>query len=505
MTGNKFFADSISVIQSQIQQLPYGEQQEILDLLDKLEDAQKREKTQNDFLSFVKEVWPSFIEGRHHKVMAECFERVANGELKRLIINMPPRHTKSEFASFLLPAWFLARYPDKKIIQTAHTAELAVGFGRKVRNVFSDGSFQQLFPKVNLRADSKAAGRWNTDKGGEYFAIGVGGAVTGKGADLLIIDDPHSEQDAAQGQYHPEVFDRVYEWYTSGPRQRLQPGGAIIVVMTRWSKRDLTGKIIEASTQRDGSDDWEVIQLPAIMPSGNPLWPEYWGIQELEALRSELPISKWSAQYQQDPTSEEGAIIKREWWMEWTTSRPPPCEFIIQSWDTAFLKTQRSDYSACTTWGVFLNEENDAMHIILLDAFKERLEFPALKKKAYDFYMDWEPDACIVEAKASGMPLVFELRQMGIPVAEFTPSKGNDKIARVNAVADLFASGMVWFPQKRWAEEVIEEFASFPTGDHDDLVDSSTQALLRFRQGGFIRTPSDEPEEEYPPRYAEYY
>ena len=498
-------SDSIAAIQTEIHKLPFHEQKEIMDLLDRYEDARKREVSHRDFLSFVKEVWPAFIEGRHHKVMAEAFERVADGKLKRLIINMPPRHTKSEFASFLLPAWFLARYPDKKIIQTAHTAELAVGFGRKVRNVFTDTSFQELFPATNLRADSKAAGRWNTDRGGEYFAIGVGGAVTGKGADLLIIDDPHSEQDAAQGQYHPEVFDRVYEWYTSGPRQRLQPGGSIIVVMTRWSKRDLTGKIIESSTQRDGSDEWEVIQLPAIMPSGNPLWPEYWGIDELEALRAELPASKWSAQYQQDPTSEEGAIIKREWWKEWKEDRPPSCEFIIQSWDTAFLKTQRADYSACTTWGVFLNEEEDAMHIILLDAYKERLEFPELKKKAFKSWTEWEPDAFIVEAKASGMPLIFELRQMGIPVGEFTPSKGNDKIARVNAVADLFASGIVWHPSKRWAEEVIEEFASFPSGDYDDLVDSSTQALLRFRQGGFIRTPSDEDEEEYPPRTAEYY
>ena len=277
------------------------------------------------------------------------------------------------------------------------------------------------------------------------------------------------------------------------------------MVMTRWSKRDLTGKIIDNSVKRAGSDEWEVIELPAIMPSGNPLWPEYWGIKELEALRSELPLSKWSAQYQQDPTSEEGALIKREWWQEWKGKHPPPCEFVIQSWDTAFLKTERSDYSACTTWGVFLNEDQDAMHIILLDAFKERMEFPELKKRAYEMWQEVEPDAFLVEGKASGMPLVFELRQMGIPVSEYVPSKGNDKIARVNSVADMFASGMVWAPMTRWAEEVIEEFAAFPAGDHDDLVDSSTQALMRFRQGGFIRNPTDEEDEWMPPRYAEYY
>ena len=496
---------TLATLQSQIAQLPYHEQCELLELMEKLETAKTREASQTDFLAFVKAVWPAFIEGKHHKTMAEAFERVAEGKLKRLIVNMPPRHTKSEFASYLLPAWFLGKTPEKKVIQTAHTAELAVGFGRKVRNLFSDQAFKDIFPGSQLQSDSKAAGRWNTNKGGEYFAIGVGGAVTGKGADVLIIDDPHSEQDAAQGQYHPEVFDRVYEWYTSGPRQRLQPGGAIIVVMTRWSKRDLTGKIIDNSVKRAGSDEWEVIELPAIMPSGNPLWPEYWGIKELEALRSELPLSKWSAQYQQDPTSEDGAMINREWWQEWKGKHPPPCEFVIQSWDTAFLKTERSDYSACTTWGVFLNEDQDAMHIILLDAFKERMEFPELKKRAYEMWQEVEPDAFLVEGKASGMPLVFELRQMGIPVSEYVASKGNAKIARVNSVADMFASGIVWAPMTRWAEEVIEEFAAFPAGDHDDLVDSSTQALMRFRQGGFIRNPTDEEDEWMPPRYAEYY
>jgi predicted phage terminase large subunit-like protein len=444
-------------------------------------------------------MWPAFIEGEHHKIMADAFERVANGELKRLIINMPPRHTKSEFASYLFPAWFLGKYPEKKIIQTAHTAELAVGFGRKVRNLISNDDYQKVFKGVELSSDSKAAGRWNTNKGGDYFAIGVGGAVTGKGADVLVIDDPHSEQEAAVGQYNTDVYDKVYEWYTSGPRQRLQPGGAIIIVMTRWSKRDLTGQIIKNSIQKEGASEWEVIELPAILPSGKALWPGFWKQEELESLKAELPVSKWNAQYQQNPTSEEGALIKREWWQEWDQSQMPECEAIIQSWDTAFLKTQRADYSACTTWGIFNWPDEDGQtipNLILLDAFKEKLEFPDLKRAAYDKYWEWEPDQMIIEAKAAGSPLIFELRAMGIPVTEFTPSRGQDKIARVNAVTDLFASGVVWCPPTRWAEEVVEECASFPSGDHDDLVDSTTQALLRFRQGGWIRSTMDEWDEE---------
>jgi predicted phage terminase large subunit-like protein len=267
--------------------------------------------------------------------------------------------------------------------------------------------------------------------------------------------------------------------------------------MTRWSKKDLTGQVVKSAAQRSG-EEWKIIEFPAILPSGNPLWPEFWPIEQLEALRNELPAGKWQAQYQQQPTSDVNAIIKREWWKLWEQDEPPYCDFVIQSWDTAFLKTQRSDYSACTTWGVFYQDDDNGVqqaNIILLNSFKKRMEFPELKTKAMEQYKSWEPDALIVEAKASGTPLLFELRAMGIPVQEYTPSKGNDKIARLNAVADIFASGRVWVPNTHWADELVEEVASFPSGEHDDLVDSTSQALLRFRRGGFIRLDSDEPEE----------
>jgi len=334
-----------------------------------------REAAREQFIRFVKKVWPHFIEGAHHKRMAAAFERVARGELKRLIINMPPRHTKSEFASYLLPAWFLGKFPHKKVIQTSHTAELAVGFGRKVRNLVDSDVFSEIFPGVNLQMDSKAAGRWNTNRGGDYFAIGVGGAVTGKGADILIIDDPHSEQEAAMAATSPEIYDKVYEWYTSGPRQRLQPGGAIVIVMTRWAQRDLTGQVIKSSMQR-GGEEWEVIEFPAILPSGNPLWPGFWSIEELSALKEELPNSKWQAQYQQNPVGNESAIVKRDWWKWWEEDEPPQCEFILQSWDTAFEKTQRADYSAGTTWGIWINDaDNSTPNIILLNTYKKRVEW----------------------------------------------------------------------------------------------------------------------------------
>jgi len=264
-------------------------------------------------------------------------------------------------------------------------------------------------------------------------------------------------------------------------------------VMTRWGLRDLTGQVIKNAAQR-GGDEWEVIEFPAILPSGNPLWPEFWSLDELSALKEELPNSKWQAQYQQQPTSEEGAIVKREWWKVWEKDDPPNCNFIIQSWDTAYETTNRSDFSACTTWGVWNTEEGET-NIILLDAYKARLEFYELKKKVLELHKEYEPDALIVEKKVSGISLYQELRRMGVPVAEFTPSKGNDKITRLNSVSDIIQSGRVWVPNTRWAEELIDEIAAFPAGEHDDYVDATTLALARFRNGGFLRLPTDEAEE----------
>jgi len=445
-------------------------------------------KAKNDFLSFVKCVWPDFVEGSHHRHIADKFNKLASGEINRLIINMPPRHTKSEFASYLLPSWMVGRDPKLKIIQATHTAELAIRFGRKAKNLIDSEEYTKIF-QTRLQEDSKAAGRWETSQGGEYFAAGVGGAITGRGADLLIIDDPHSEQDAMSRT----ALESAYEWYTSGPRQRLQPGGKIILVMTRWSTKDLTGMLIKNQSEAK-ADQWHVVEFPAIMDHGTrpkPVWPEYWKLDELEKVQATLPVAKWNAQWMQNPTAEEGAILKREWWMKYTNEEIPELHHVIQSYDTAFLKKETADYSAITTWGIFYPNEDSGACLILLDAIKGRYEFPELRRLALEQYQYWKPESVIVEAKASGLPLTYELRKMDIPVINFTPSKGNDKHARVNAVAPLFESGMIYAPEQKFAEEVIEECAAFPYGDHDDLVDSTTQAIMRFRQGGLIGHPED--------------
>ena len=466
----------------------------LVEQLRKLNLAEKR------FIPFVKHVWPEFIEGNHHVKIAKKFEDIASGKIKRLIVNMPPRHTKSEFASYLFPAWMIGKNPKLKVIQTTHTGELAVRFGRKMKNLVDTSEFAQVFEDCKIAADSKAAGRWETNKGGEYYAAGIGGAITGRGADLLIIDDPHSEQDALS----ETAMDSAYEWYTSGPRQRLQPGGAIVIVMTRWSTKDLTGKLLKAQSEPK-ADQWEVIEFPAILPSNKPVWSNYWKLEELEGVKASLSEGKWQAQWQQNPTSEEGSIIKREWWKEWKEKDIPDLIHIIQSYDTAFSKKETADFSAITTWGVFY-PPNKGPHLILVDVRKGRWDFPELKKIALEEYKYWEPETVIIEAKATGTPLTHELRQIGVPVVNFTPSKGNDKHVRVNSVAPLFEAGKIYYPaDKRWAEEVIEECAAFPYGEYDDLVDSTTQALMRFRQGSFINLPDDYQDEPRITQQREYY
>ena len=360
----------------------HGEPSEITDRRLKLELrlAQMNEVKgcREDFLKYVRKVWPEFIAGAHHRMVAKKFEDIANGKIKRLSINMPPRHTKSEFASYLFPSWVIGRAPKTKIIQTTHTAELAVSFGRKVRNLLDTSEYKSVFDDVGLQADSQAAGRWSTNHGGEYFAAGVGGAITGRGADLLIIDDPHSEQDALS----ETALEQAYEWYTSGPRQRLQPGGAIVIVMTRWSLKDLTSKVLKAQGYAENADQWEVIEFPALMPSGQSCWPEFWKKEELEGVKASLSVAKWNAQWQQNPTSEEGAIIKKEWWQRWKEDEVPELEYVIQSYDTAFSRRETADYSAITTWGVFSPKQGGPPHLILLDAKKGRWDFPELKNQA---------------------------------------------------------------------------------------------------------------------------
>ena len=482
-------AEKLKALRSiDLSHLTKAEAKEFTVLLEELTKREFQEESTSTFMHFVKAIWADFINGDHHVKMAKAFDDIASGKLKRLIINMPPRHTKSEFASHLFPAYLLGKNPKLKIIEATHTADLAINFGRKTRDLIDGEEYHKLFPDTALKADSRSAGKWLTNKGGEYYAAGIGGALAGRGADLFIIDDPHSEQDAMSDK----AMDEAYEWFMAGPRQRLQPGGAIVIVMTRWNKKE----------------------FPAILPSGKPLWKEYWSLAELESIKASVSPSKWAAQYMQRPTGEGISIIPKEWFKVWDENKPPKCDYLIQSYDTAFLKSERADFTAITTWGVFYPEGkigdeiyhgNDA-HLILIDCIKERFDFPELKAEALRLYEFWKPDVVIIEAKASGIPLVQELRRVGIPVNTFSPGKGQDKIARLNSVSPIFQDGRVWVPDNRFGEELMEEVSDFPSGENDDLVDATTLALARFREGGFLQLTSDYfEEEEYYGRERVYY
>ena len=832
----KFTRAEINLLLQNLDQLSDYEVQSLNDSLEELDRQEHVEECQNDLIAFAKHMQDDYMVGKHHRILADRLMEVERGEKDRVCVNLPPRHGKSALTSLLYPAWFIGKNPKKSIIMVSHTADLAVDFGRKVRNIIASPRYAEIFPDVSLASDSKSSGRWNTNHGGEFFACGVGSALAGRGADLLLVDDPHalevntpiptpngfvpikdlkagdfvygpdgeptevvgksqvwkdrelysvttsdgeeilcdaqhlwgvnsnttvseakvynftaeylfnwpkpnrpiiprhlpveyperalpidpwvlgmwlgdgtadsgrftahpddqgyvkaelqsagyaagpntsdgftftvyglrpqlrelgvlnnkhipeqyriasvdqrmallqglmdadgtvtpasqaifcntnlglvegvkeilhslgvkatvrshidtrgrwgtakplyrvafrladcarmprkarytrtptdkrsrsisseptgrtgavqcisvaradglflagrgyvvthnSEQDLLAGNF--AALETAYAWFAYGARTRLMKNGRIALIHTRWHQADLTGKVVAAMTRDSEADQYEVTEFPAILEVDDgeggiiekALWPEFFPLKELKRTKASMPLFQWNAQYQQNPTSEEAAVIKREWWQRWTRDRFPSCEGVIMSLDAAAETHNRADYTALTTWGVFVNEDTGAYNLILLNAIKTRVDFPDLKQLCIKEYQDWQPDSFIVEKKSAGVAIYQELRRMGIPVTEYTPHRGSgDKMARLNSVADIIASGLVWVTDHPWAEELVEEVAAFPFASHDDLVDSMVYALMRFRQGGLIRLGTDYDEEYAPrPRQTAYY
>lgn len=501
-----------NIIEKIIKTLPASEAAELLAMFDVLEERKRVELAQNDFLAFIAAIDPNYKFGKHLKRLGALLMDVEQNIKNRIAVSMAPRMGKSQMISIYYPAWYLGKHPDHKVIVASHTADLAVVMARKVRNLINTPEYRAIFPETSIASDAKAAAQWNTTKGGEYFAIGVGGALAGRGAHLIIADDPLSEQDIKAG--NTSSLDSTYEWFSAGLRTRLMPEGKICVLHTRWHQRDLIGRLIKDSAMNEGGDKYETFEFPAILYEGTPdeksIWPEQWTLESLQQTRASMHhiMWQWYAQYQQNPTASEAAIIKRDWIKWWTEDQPPDnIEFIVQAFDTALTTKQRSDFSVCHTWGVFTHPKDNSMNVILLNKVKGKYEYPELKQMAHEQFDEWQPDSVIVEAKASGQPLIDEMRRSGIFVQDFSPGKGQDKIARLNAVTDMFSAGHVWFPETSWAAGTVEEILAFPAGEHDDEVDAMTLALMRIRKGGLLRLRTDHEDNEgfRPARRPAYY
>ena len=462
--------------------------------INRLSVLEKHDKVQKSLLEYAKFQMPEYQTPAHIQLLAHKLEEVERGNIKRLAIFMPPRHGKSQLTSQFFPAWYLGRNPSKFVIATTYAQDLADDFGRSVRNQIQDEDYNRIFNDCTLSKDSSSVRRFHTTGSGVYYAVGAGGAITGRGAHLLLIDDPIKGREDADSD---AMRSNLIDWYRSTAYSRLMPGGSIILIQTRWHEDDLAGWILRETSH----EPWEVIELPAVLdekaskilkrPKGQALWPEAYDKKRLEEIKKTAGSREWNSLYMQRPSAEEGNILKRYWWKEWTEDNPPECNYILQSWDTAYTVKSTSDYSAVTTWGIF--ENNGIQNAILLSARRERWEFPELKSEAIKLYNEFRPDVVLIEAKASGWSLIQELQRAGIPITPFNPKKA-DKKTRAHSVTPLFESGRVWYPSsKYWAEDVINQCAQFPSSNYDDLVDSTTQALMRLRQGLFVEHPQDIP------------
>lgn len=420
------------------------------------------------FHKWLAQVSPDFTWNWPHLIhIRKSLRRITQGQTKRLMLFVPPRHGKSEMVTVRYPAWMLERDPSLRVIVGAYNQDLANKFSRKTRRV--------LTGRIGFADDRNTVNEWETTAGGGLKAVGVGAGITGHGANLIIIDDPvKSREEAESATYR----DRVWDWYTDDLYTRLEPNGAIILIMTRWHTDDLAGRLRDRS-----GEPWEVVNLPALAEpedamgraEGSALCPARYDVSDLMLKKGEMGSSSFEALYQQRPTAREGGLFKRDWW-KYFRQAPPVHTAVVQSWDTAFKKGEGNDYSVCTTWLVAGNG------YYLIDRWKNKIEFPDLKRTAVNLAAMHNPHVILIEDKASGQSLIQELkRDTRLPIIPVTVDR--DKEARANAVTAVVESGRVFLPEASdWTQDFVDELAAFPAGAHDDQVDSFTQAMNYFRE-----------------------
>jgi len=481
--------------------------------LSNLLKARTYTEAQDDFLTFVRLVAPSLVSdwkmGKHIEVISNKLDDLENGHIKRLMVFLPPRSSKSVLCSKLFPAWYIGRNPEHEIMTVSHSDQLASDFGRSVRDIVTTEQFQDIFRGVTLRSDVRAAGKWKTNQNGTYYAAGVRSQIAGRGAHIAILDDVMSEEDS----YSEAGRRYVKEWYPAGLRTRIMPNGAILIINTRYHFDDLCGWLLKQQEEMSEYNTlpWDVVRIPAWLdeeaaelldlPEGGSYFPEWKPDEVLAIDEAEIKASNgsryWNSLYMQDPTPEEGGLIKKKWIQEWEYEEPPTCEFIIQTYDTAFSTRTTADYSVIQTWGIFsLYEQNEmgiedfAPNLILLGNVRGRFEYPELRRTAQMLYSKHKPDVCIIEKKASGQSLIQDMRRSGLPVKDYTPDR--DKVARAYAASPIMEAGRVWIPKnKKWADELIEELTRFPHAAHDDQVDALVMAIHYLKESWHVTHPDD--------------